>query len=91
MKKKIFTTGIIAIILFFSTAFCYAAQTENTSKHLMSIPLNIFQLPNAISYNGLVLYTQISATAQMYNLQFFKYFLGKPLSFLSELCYDKMK
>lgn len=31
MSKKFITTGFIAIILFFSTAFCYATE-ENTSN-----------------------------------------------------------
>jgi len=32
MKKKFITAGIIAIILFFSTTFCYGAQTDNNQE-----------------------------------------------------------
>ena len=32
MSKKLLTSGIIAIILFFTTAFCYAAEEGNTSS-----------------------------------------------------------
>lgn len=34
MRKMFLTTGIIAIILFFSTTFCYAAQDDTSSNNI---------------------------------------------------------
>ncbi len=48
MNKKIITTGIIAIILFFSTAFCYATEQATSNSQNMNLGNEITESMNKV-------------------------------------------